>query len=391
METTKRRDLITAFFERALTAVDPDPLTTQALAGSRGPVTLVAIGKAAAGMCRGAARALGQVEGICVTAAESPVPPGIEMIVGDHPVPGESSFHAGRRVIEVITSARHPIVALISGGGSALCEHPIDGVSPDLIREATSRLLDSGAPIETLNMVRSHLSAVKGGGLARVASQPIETIALSDVCGADPSVIASGPTSSVPVDPDAVLEVLTALGMDLPDQARRAIARATPARDTTPVRVIADGHTAMDAAADAARSAGFVATTMPGWLHGAAEAALDDFFENAIGDGLTFATGEIEVEVTGAGVGGRNTHVALMAAQRLSGSDGIFAALATDGVDGRSGGAGAVVDGETLGRGGDPRSAFATSNTARYLQQSGDLVVSSATGTNVGDLWMLWP
>ena len=102
------------------------------------------------------------------------------------------------------------------------------------------------------------------------------------------------------------------------------------------------------------------------------------------------AVGETVVEVTGSGSGGRNTHAALLAAQRLAGTDDLFASFATDGVDGESGCAGAIVDGTTIERGGDPGPALADFDSAGYLARTGDLLVCSPTGTNVADLWILW-
>lgn len=377
--------------DAALAAVDPEPLTRDALYAHSGPVTLVAIGKGAAAMCRGASLALGSVTGICVTSHESPVPDGVELMLGDHPIPGARSFRAGRRVIEAVARSRHPIVALLSGGGSSLCEQPAVGVSPDLIRQATKALLEAGAPIEDTNLVRRHLSAIKGGGLAHVATAPLETYALSDVCGADPSVIAAGPTVPQPGDPEAVLAIMLRHGIRVSEETRIAISRG---RDPSPteahIEVLADGNTAAEAAAGAARAVGVEASVQPGWIHGEALAALDRFISSAPPGRMTIATGEPEVEVTGDGVGGRNTHVALMAAEHIAGTGAMFCAFATDGVDGNSRAAGAIVAGDTLERGGDPRRALARSDSATYLESVGDLIVTGPTGTNVSDLWLLW-
>lgn len=374
----------------ALAAVDPEPLTRAALASHPGEAKVVAIGKAAAAMCRGAARAFGGIEGVCVTNHEAPVPAGVELVIGDHPIPGQNSFRAGRAVIDAVTRAETPIIALVSGGGSALCEHPIEGVPEGFIRWSTRRLLGDGASIDEINQVRRHLSAIKGGGLARIARVPITTLAISDVCGADASVIASGPTVEQPHDPEAAIAVLSSHGIDLPGEIRDAMSKrraGVPAEAR--VTVLADGRTAAEALASSARRSGYTASVHGSWLRGDVSTCLDTFLESA-GRGLTIASGEPKVAVHGSGVGGRNTHSALLAARRIAGSGAMFAAFATDGEDGNSTAAGAIVDGATIERGGDPDPALAGSDSGSYLQETGDLLVTGPTGTNVSDLWVLW-
>lgn len=391
VDTHERRETLETFLRETVSALDPEPLTARALQGREGPLTLVAIGKAAAAMCRGAEQAVGAVDGICVTTDVGPVPAGIDLIVGEHPVPGDRSFEAGERVIDSVKRATHPLVALISGGGSSLCEHPLEGVPREFVREATRALLAAGTSIGDLNLVRRHLSAIKGGGLNRAAGSPIETFALSDVCGADPAVIASGPTVSQSPDPAGALAVLTAHGIAVPDGVREAMsAGGSAVSEPALVTVIGDGHTAAQALATAAGEAGLEAVIQPGWLQGDITAALDDFLASAAETGLTIAVGEVEVAVTGDGIGGRNTHVGLLAADRIAGTDTIFAAFATDGVDGHSQAAGAIVDGETTARGGDPQPAIDTSDSASYLGRTGDLIRTGPTGTNVSDLWVVW-
>jgi hydroxypyruvate reductase len=387
----QRRSTLIGYLDRALSAVDPETLTSNALAGiTDRPVSVIAIGKAAPAMCRGAALALGHFEGICVAAAIDDVPEGVELFIGDHPVPGERSLAVGKALLDFASRADGHLVALISGGGSALCEHPIDGVSPELIITVNQALLAAGASIEEMNLVRSHLSRIKGGGLAKAAGRGIATYAISDVCGAEPSVIASGPTIPHPHDPETAEKVMTALGISVTAQTRSAmsaLSEETPHEG--PVSVLADGHTAADALVEAAAMDGVEAVMMDEWLLGPVDAALESFLAGA-GPGLTVAAGEPEVRVTGDGVGGRNTHAALLAATRLVDADATFAAFATDGVDGTASSAGAIVDGETVRRGGDPTPALECSDSATYLESTGDLIVTGPTGTNVADLWAVW-
>jgi len=390
VDRIKRRNTVLALLEAALAAVDPEVLTRDALA-ARGGASLgvIAIGKASAAMTRGAARVADTTRGICVSNFTAAVPAGVELVIGDHPVPGPASFLAGQRVREVATEAGDDLVALISGGGSALCEYPIDGVSEDYISSTNARLLQCGASIADINLVRRHLSAIKNGGLARSAGHPIDTYAISDV-GAEPAeVIASGPTAATPLDPEAAIEVLVRNDIDVPETVGRAIRAPRSVVAGSPITVIADGHTAAEGAVRAAVTEDIPAGVVDGWLSGDLVAAFSSFLEEA-GPGLSVATGEPEVVVTGDGRGGRNTHAALLAASFLQGTDSVFAAFATDGVDGRSSSAGAIVDGLTIEQGGDPRWALESSDSAGYLEATGDLIRIGPTGTNVSDLWVLW-
>ena len=391
MDINNRRHQVRQLFDAAVAGVEPEKLVGKSLAHRKeAQVTVIAIGKASPAMCRGAARILGEVRGVCVAIAPDELPEGVELFVGDHPIPDARSFRAGQRVLEVAAKAPGTIIALISGGGSALCEHPIAGVSREFIREANKTLLSSGVSIAEMNLVRRHLSAIKGGGLVHAAQRPIDTYLISDVCGADPSVIASGPTVPAAIDPEAAIAAMAENGIAVPQLVKEAIRDAPrlPSR-AVPVHVIADGHTAAEGASAAARTIGLQVSVLDGWLAGHISSALDEFMMQA-GPGLTIATGEPEVAVSGEGRGGRNTHAALLAAPRLAGTDGVFAAFATDGVDGNSSSAGAIVDGETVSRGGDPGPALQRYDSASYLRTTGDLVETGPTGTNVSDLWILW-
>jgi glycerate 2-kinase len=391
VDTLSRRKTLEALFAAALDSIEPERLTKEAISNHPvGPATIVAIGKAAPAMCRGASGAIGDVTGICVTDHLEDVPSGVELLIGDHPIPGPRSFDAGRLVLDAVTRSTGRVIALISGGGSALCEHPADGVSPGFLSDVSRLMLDSGASIGEMNLVRRHLSAIKGGGLWAVAGRPIETYAISDVCGADPSVIASGPTIPQEPDPEAALAAMRRMGIEVPASVARALSNARPLPGgEAQVTVIADGQTAAFAMVDAARSLGIAAEVTQGWLSGRVGDALGDFMSGG-GPGLRVAAGEPEVEVEGEGSGGRNTHAALLAATEIAGTDTLFAAFATDGVDGNSGSAGAVVDGSTIDRGGDPTASLASSDSATYLAGTGDLVVTGPTGTNVADLWVRW-
>jgi hydroxypyruvate reductase len=349
---------------------------------------VIAIGKAAAAMARGAASELEVAGGVCVTDHHEPVPDTMRLVIGDHPVPGPASLEAGAAVLQAVQNVPSSvdIVALVSGGGSALCEAPRDGVPAGFLSEVTRKLISGGADIEELNLVRAHLSAIKCGGVARAAGRPIDTYVISDVAGADPGVVASGPTIPRAHDPEAAAEILGRLSVEIPPEVWKAMRTEPLSLPSPQVTLVADGHTA---------ARGVLSVTPPPnalveeWLRGAMGACLDRFLAMG-GPGVTVGAGEVVLDVTGAGSGGRTTHAALLAAERLAGSNDLFCAFATDGVDARSGAAGAIVDGTTVVRGGDPAAALRDFDSAGYLARTSDLIRCPPTGTNVSDLWILW-
>ncbi len=375
-------DLVRSWFEHTIASIDPERLTAAALSGKSGPLTLIAIGKAAPAMCRGAARAAGNVRGVCITDHVEDIPEGVELMLGDHPLPGWRSVEAGERALALAEEAD---IALISGGGSALCEAPITGVDIGFVGTVTGALLRGGADIEEMNLVRGHLSRVKTGGLG-----PIPTYLISDVGKWGPAVVSSGPTIPGAADPERAVSIIRRYGVEIPEHIAEAIL-ARPSTTLMPpvIEVLADGQTAAAAMAEAARESGVQARVSEDWLFGSVESCLDRFVSSA-GPGVTVAAGEPGVTVQGDGRGGRNTHAALLAAEMISGSEAVFAAFATDGVDGNSGSAGAIVDGATLGNGGDPTTALQRSDSATYLDFTDSLVRTGPTGTNVADLWVMW-
>jgi glycerate 2-kinase len=377
------------WLEAGLDAVEPEALTAAALATRHPDRTLIiAIGKAAAGMARGAASVLDVAGGVCVTDHPEPVPDTMRLVIGDHPVPGPASLEAGAAVLEAVQSAppTMDIVALVSGGGSALCEAPREGVPAGFLSEVTRELISRGADIEELNLVRGHLSAIKSGGVARAAGRPIDTFVISDVAGAEPGVVASGPTIPRAHDPERAAAVLRGLSIEIPAGVWEAMTREPMPLPRPKVTLLADGHTAARGVASVTPPP---ATVVDEWLRGAMGACLDRFLASRR-PGVIVGAGEVVLDVTGAGTGGRTTHAALLAAEHLAGSNDIFCAFATDGVDARSGAAGAIVDGSTISRGGDPAEALREFDSAGYLARTSDLLRCPPTGTNVSDIWILW-
>ena len=385
-----RRAEVLTWLEAGLEAVDPERLTREALKASErdGPAVVIALGKAAPAMARGAAASIEVIGGICVSDHAEPVPPMLLAMTGDHPVPARRSFEAGAAALESVTHAPPGarLLALISGGGSAVCESPRPGVSPEYLNTVTRALLKEAASIEELNLVRGHLSSIKCGGLARAAGRVIDTLVISDVAGADPAIVASGPTIPVPADPRGAREVMARHHIEIPASVWDAMTMDVGPLERPGVTLLADGLDAAKAVATAQTGPHRVSSE---WLEGEVEPCLHRFLA-AAGTGVTIGVGETVVEVTGSGRGGRNTHAALMAAERLTGTDDLFVSFATDGLDGESGSAGAIVDGTTIERGGNPRQALAAFDSGGYLARTGDLLLCPATGTNVADLWILW-
>ena len=375
----RRRNQVLDWIRSGIAAVEPEELTFHALRGRSKVDSVIAIGKAAPAMARGAERALGELRGICVTHVPDRVPQGLELMVGDHPVPGAASLAAGFKIMEWATRAE---LALISGGGSSLAEVPVQGVGIERMVAIHSALLHSGASIDEMNLVRGALSVIKCGGLG-----PIETLLISDVGPADPGVVSSGPTIPNPQAADLAHEVLGKYEIpDVEDIVVPPAAAFRPPRTT----ILADGLTA--ACAIAASASESVSTEVyDHWITDHVESALERFFDRAPQSGVLVGAGEAPVHVVNGGRGGRCTHAALLAATMIEETDWVFAAIASDGSDGSSGVAGACVDGTTTSRAvGRAAAALASFDSAEYLSSSGDVVDWGPTGTNVADLWVLW-
>jgi glycerate 2-kinase len=407
-------DLARRMISAALAAVDPERLAREELArrGERFGAA-VAIGKAAAALARGAREGLEPgARRLLIRPHNTPglLDPAWEQRTGGHPLPDGRSVEAGERLERWLAEIpAGPLLALVSGGGSACVEAPAAGLSlEDLI--ATQRaLLASGLPIQKVNAVRKHLSRIKGGGALRATGGRLPRILLlllSDVPGDDPAAIASGPFSA---DPTTFAEALAAVErLEVPEAARRHLEAG--ARKEIPetlkteegrVETVLLGsvRTALAAAAGTARRQGFDA--VEGDLGGEAADAARDLVARgrALADvlgcsGVALALGgETTVTLEGpAGSGGRNQELALAAARALAGGAGeLVLTLATDGEDGPTRSAGALVDGgtwEAVRRAGiDPEAALARHDSRTALAAvPGALLETGPTGTNVGDL-----
>lgn len=344
----------------------------------------------------------------------------VDLVEAGHPLPDQAGLEGARRIVDLVRAAGAGdlVLVLISGGGSALLPMPADGISLEEKIAATDLLLRSGATINEVNAVRKHLSRVKGGWLARHASPAtVVTLILSDVLGNPLDVIASGPT--VP-DPTTFCDALTVvdrcdLRARLPAAVRGYLelgasgaAPETPKPgdrvfDRAQTAVIGDITLAAAAAADRARALGYQVDLRATNVQGEAREVGARFgqmiremrmsMREVPRPTCVIMGGETTVTVLGRGRGGRNQELALGAASGLDGlSQTLVAACGTDGTDGPTDAAGAVVDGTTLERaraaGLDPMRALADNDAYAFFEALGDLIVSGPTNTNVNDLWL---
>jgi glycerate 2-kinase len=411
------RILLKALFDEAVAAVSAERCIPRHIdrTPAAGRTIILAVGKAAAAMTAVAAKKLGgPVEGLVVTREGHagplyPLPRGVELIEAGHPVPDGQSMAAATRALELVSSltARDRVLALISGGGSALLTLPLPGVTLADKQAVTQALLRSGATIGEINSVRKHLSAVKGGRLA-VAAAPahVTTLIISDIPGDDPSFVASGPTVADHTTLETAREIVARYNIDLPASVTTAL--NDPASETPPadalglaggdVRVIALARDALSAARRLAEEQGYKVTDLGDHLQaearhlGAGHAALA---KRLAADGqarVIVSGGETTVRVVNPhGRGGRNLEYLLGLALALDGAPRIHAiACDTDGIDGTEDNAGAIVTPDTLARaaaaGLNARAMLDDNNAYGFFAALGDLVVTGPTRTNVNDL-----
>ena len=398
--------------DAALEAVDPRRLVRSALAPAEGGVladgrfiaarrvAVLAFGKAATGMSRGAADALGPLvsRGLVVTDQTETAPDWADVVVGGHPVPDEGSVKAAERAIDLARGVGPDelLLALVSGGGSALLEAPAEGLSLDDIQNLNAQLIRSGAPIETINQVRQAVSLVKAGRLAAHCRSPVVTLVVSDV-GDDPAVVASGPTVIPPRGPAPPGEILDRYSIrgGAADRARRVVAGGVEASDARQgsgsdlALILADGMTAGRAAVRFLSAAGLDVSPAPARLAGDTEDAVLRELATTPEGTVRVLAGETTVEVRGPGKGGRNQHAAVAAGIEIAGSRHRFLAFGTDGVDGPTDAAGGCVDSATVTDPALARSQLDACDSYPYLEAAGGLLRTGRTGTNVADLWIV--
>lgn len=383
-------------------------------------VFVVGAGKAGAPMARATAEILGAdlTEGVVIVKDAPDASSPIARLTARHPLPDERGVAATRRIATLLeqTNERDLVLVLISGGGSALMTLPASGIKIGELEALTAALLASGASIDEMNALRKHLDLVKGGGLARMAAPAtVVTLILSDVVGSPLDVIASGPTvpdSSSFAAADAVLERYALRDQVPPSIVNRLQAGMRGELDETPkagdpvfARVqhllIGSNPQAAAAALEAARAAGFHSLLLTTFAQG--EARVVGRLLAAVAREVTASGqpvprpacvilgGETTVTLRGQGKGGRNQELALAAVRDLAGLPEVaLITLATDGGDGPTDAAGAVVTGETLARaqaqGLDPDAHLARNDAYPFFAALGDLLQPGPTHTNVNDL-----
>jgi hydroxypyruvate reductase len=336
-----------------------------------------------------------------------------------HPLPNAGSLAGARRALDIAAAAESGdlLVVLLSGGGSALMALPAQGITLGEKQQTARTLMEQGADIHELNTVRKHLSAIKGGQLAAASRVTMLTLALSDVVGDDLSVIASGPTVADRSTYQQALDVLARRGgastypAAVVERLQRGAAGAIPETPKsgdsrlarTSARVIGPQRGAIDGARLAAETLGYHVYVVDDPVTGEARDAaithlrrVRDVSETVPRPACFISSGETTVTVRGTGKGGRNQEFALAMASSLAtlGSEAAAASIGTDGIDGATDAAGAVVDLTTMERAraaGMP--AFERylddNNSYAFFERLGDLIITGPTCTNVGDLQVI--
>jgi hydroxypyruvate reductase len=381
-----------------------------------GRLVAVSVGKAAVPMAQGALDACGEnlSEGIVITKsgqAGTETLPRMRVYEASHPVPDQRGAQATRAILDLVGSldTGDTLLALISGGGSALLEAPRPPVTLDDLRRTTDLLLRAGAPIQDLNAVRSVLSLVKAGGLRRASAvRRCVTLILSDVLGNDPATIACGPTIVFQADVAGARAVIDRFRLWhlLPENVtciltndQIGMARATMTLEVDDVvRIVGDNATFVDTIANAATSDKIRTVILWRAREGEANELGAEWADLCLKSSkhvdLLLGGGEATVSVRGGGVGGRNTEFALAAAlalDRASNDEWLIASLASDGDDGATGTAGAIADGQTIARARatmDPVAALRDNDSLTAFEAAGGTVQPGPTGTNVNDVYI---
>ena len=380
-------------FDAGVAAADPFDAVTAHLDKVPRPALIIAVGKAARLMAKAALVHFTDVPCLVVTNYENATPlAGATVMAAGHPVPDENGALAAQAVIAALGRATGPVLALISGGGSALLPAPAAGLTLADKAEVNALLLASGLDITAMNLIRQQLSALKGGGFLRHASpQHVTALILSDVIGNDLSAIASGPTvGPIGTAEDAIAQLQSGgLWAQLPDSVRAHLENS-PASAPLPEAVnilVGSNEKSVVAMAAAARDAHVIASPIEGDVVDAARMICDN-----ARIGITVWGGETTVVLNGDGLGGRNQELALRIAQEAAKrgwTDWVCLQGGSDGRDGPTDAAGGLVDDKTLSKIDDINGLLANNDSYAALAQAGDLLMTHATGTNVADLGVM--
>jgi hydroxypyruvate reductase len=419
---TDRRPLLRAIFDAAVAAAHPEfVLSAHLPAAPKGRVVCLAAGKGGAALAAAAERHYldrsglppSRLEGIATTRHGHGVPTRrIKVIEAGHPVPDEASLEGAEESLLMAAGAGADdlLLVLLSGGGSANWIAPVEGVSFAQKQFLNRALLRSGAPIGEMNIVRKHLSRIKGGRLARAGKvAEIVTLAISDVPHDDPSAIASGPTVPDPTTLADARAIVAKYGLKVDDAIHRALNEAKnesckpgdPAFARAQFELIARPRASLDAAVRVARDAGYTIVDLGADLEGEARNVAADHAKLALRARTErkrvaiLSGGELTVTVRGNGRGGPNQEYALALAGLLKDTSGISALAAdTDGADGGGGSAsdpaGAMIDPSTFAMMAsldlDPQTYLDNNNASAFFAATGDLLLTGPTLTNVNDI-----
>jgi glycerate 2-kinase len=399
-------DFLRRLFDRAVEVADPMRSLANFLPQRpAGRVVVIGAGKASARMAEAVEAAWGPCEGLVITRYGYARPcQGIKIVEAAHPVPDHSGLDATARMVDLLHGLDPDafVLALISGGASALLCAPAEGLTLAEKQAVNAALLASGAPISAMNTVRKHLSRVKGGQLA-AAAWPARVLALmiSDVPGDDPALIGSGPTVGDSTTPDDARAILDRWHVDVSADTRAALAKSGVVSPGDPrlsgTRNVIYAAPAQSLAAAADLASGTCDVRLLGdSLEGEARVIAADHAEMAkgiadrLGRGdrpvLLLSGGELTVTRKGNGVGGPNAEYCLALALKLAGHPRIHAiACDTDGVDGAAEVAGAQIGPDTLAKGPDAVDALDRNDAHTYFSRAGGQVVTGPTLTNVND------
>ncbi len=413
-DTVTPNTLLRAMFAAAVDAALPKHAVPKFMPRKpKGRTIVIGAGKASAAMAQSFEKHWkGPLEGLIVTRyGHGAKTKQIEVVEASHPVPDEAGTKAAARMLQMVQGLCKDdlVVALISGGGSSLLSLPADGITQDEKRAVNRALLKSGAPIGEMNVVRKHLSAIKGGRLAQAAFPArVETLVISDVPGDDLASVASGPTVADPSTFAQARTILAKYAIAVPASVQRHLAQA---RHETPKQLknaralcIASPQHSLLAAAKVARLAGYKPIILGDAIEGEARdvgfvmagiALQAQRFGQPIKPPCAIISGgETTVTVRGQGIGGRNVEFLLALAIKLNGASAIHALAAdSDGIDGAADVAGAMINPTSLARarklGIDPWTELSNNNAHVFFERLGDQVITGPTLTNVNDIRIL--
>jgi hydroxypyruvate reductase len=384
------RALLEESFRAAVAAADPLKILGPHLPPPpRGRTFVAAAGKAAASMALAAEKHFqGSLDGIAITRyGHGLATQRIRVVEAGHPVPDEAGEAAAREILQKTKELKEEdlLLVLLSGGGSSLLSLPAPGVSMADIRDLTSRLLRSGAPIQEMNTVRKHLSAIHGGRLAAACRAPVLALIISDVTGDDPTHIASGPCAPDLTTIDDAKAVLAKYRIEY-----RGPFSESPKSVRATNKVIATAYRSLEAAAEVFRKQGIRPVILGDSITGEAREVAGEMAllaRRTSGPAALISGGECTVTLGGeSGRGGRCSEFLLSLGIELEGAANVWAIAAdTDGIDGSEDNAGAILAPDSLRRGPDAKAMLARHDSYGFFSALGDLVITGPTRTNVND------